>query len=538
MLLKEGVDINHPEEFIDGFSPDKIVEFDKGEVNAIMYMDKKGLKTPDWAKSFATKIGGVNLADIVPKNQSCGVSLFIEVQNRIFAINWGRLARFYINKLSIDQKFGIYTANKCFNLESETKLKSAQSRVNQTNPINKQRQYGESVSNDELHLAMEDNEALRELTVFNLVSDDFHRLIGKYSSLNVQFIFDKEQLPCLEYLPGKLQVLLEIYNSVEEEDVRKLFKGIFPKEDQLDELFLELENCLVNNASNFSLFEPQIDFDFSSISQFKINTASAEKFFDNFSLSNYLSLNTSPNKNDLESDTICVIDEDGRELKEWNILDCLYGEVEYNGTNYILSHGTWFEVNVDKYNRITDKIEDILDDSFIVSQNVKDLTKASIAAFVPLSPKHKPDKERMFNNHLCSELLGYLFDEPSKQINLYEDKFEVCDIFLADDQRFLHVKKNDGASALSHLFNQGFVSASAYAKFKNEYADKVNAFIPNASDHIADQIVNPCVHYLIINEKKDNRLTFFSKMALEDRVSTLEAMGFTVKLSWVQGVYS
>ncbi|MGX8764528.1 hypothetical protein [Legionella pneumophila] len=40
-----------------------------------------------------------------------------------------------------------------------------------------------------------------------------------------------------------------------------------------------------------------------------------------------------------------------------------------------------------------------------------------------------------------------------------------------------------------------------------------------------------------MNDKVENRLTFFSKMVLEDKVRVLESMGFHVKLSWVRDVY-
>jgi hypothetical protein len=78
----------------------------------------------------------------------------------------------------IEKTFGIYTANKLLNNDLTATIKSAYSRVNETNPVNKQRQYGADISNNQLFLSMEDNEALKELAVISYESEDFSRMIG------------------------------------------------------------------------------------------------------------------------------------------------------------------------------------------------------------------------------------------------------------------------------------------------------------------------------------------------------------------------
>lgn len=538
MLLKPGLEIEAPETFIDDFSDERQIPLDKGELDAILYLRKGAIKRPDWAKTFQSKIGGADLSEIIPGNQSAGATLYLKVRNRIFAINWGLLARYNTIRTCVDRKFGIYTANKLFNEgNGDTTLKSAQSRVNETNPVNKQRHYGASVSNSELLLSMEDNEALQELTVLNSKSDDFYRLIGKYTALNVQFIFEKTETPCLQHLPAKLAKLLDIYLSVTQDDVKKLFKGIYPKDDGLDQLFLELENKIAQEPESFFLFEPEIDFDLSQVSQFRIETDTNENISEELVWQNYLDLKPAPNQADLLNDSIHILDEEQRAIKTWSVLDCLYGEIEVAGINYIISRGEWFEVNHDKYARVNTTIDNILDNTLVVPDAVKNQTRQSIAAFVQANPNSKLDKERIFNRHFCTHLDGELFDEIAKQIVLYEDQFEVCDILLPLEKKFLHVKNNYSASALSHLFNQGFVSASSFARYTEDYLLKINAHIPDPVRHLTNNGAEPCVHYLLINDKKENRLTFFSKMALEDRVSTLSAMGFSVKLSWVRDVY-
>ena len=538
MLLKDGMKIEEPENFIEGYSAAAATTIEEGETTAIFYKRLGQSKQPDWVKHFQGKIGGLDISEMFPQSQTSGATLFIQADTRVFAINFGTMGRFNVQRDAIDRNFGIYTANKFLNDDDNSTLKSAHSRVNETNPVNKQRQYGAEISNNQLFLTMEDNEALRELAVFNRNSDDIRRIIGKYGSLNVQFVFDEGEIPCLQHLPAKLKKILDIYNSVTKDDVKLLFKGLYPlNEMEAEALDVVLPSQLVKSPDSFFLFEPEIDFDLSLVSKFKIETDNGDSESDELSLEAYLQLVPNPQKQNLEDDSILVLDEDDKQIKKWSVFECLYGEIEHDGTNFILSHGEWFEIAKDRYERITETVDRIIDTALQVPDNVKDQTKAAIEVIKRAGQNKKINKENIFNSKLCDHLGGILFDEGKRQINLNEDRFEVCDILTPADKKFIHVKYNYGASALSHLFNQGFVSAKSYAEFKGEYAAKVNAHIPDGQQKLQDVMGGSCIHYLIINDKTADRLTFFSKMVLEDKVRALESRGFSVKLSWVRGVY-
>tara|TARA_R110002073_G_scaffold9448_11_gene48136 strand:- start:8397 stop:10040 length:1644 start_codon:yes stop_codon:yes gene_type:complete len=538
MLLSDDVDFTDPDSFIKDYSSDKEINFDKAGVEAILYHKRGNIDHPSWVKSFVNKIGGIDLRDIIPKNQSHGITLYVKVGERVFAINWGQSGRFNTKQEKIDKKFGIYVANKLLNSDAETRIKSAQSRVNQTNPINKERQYGEHISSDEILLSMEDNEAFKELNIAIADSLDFLRMIGKYSSLNVQFAFEDDEMPALASLPAKLQKLLEIYASVSTEDIKKLFKGLFPVDSQTAQaLNGQLPTEILKEDTAFFLFEPEIDFDFSSVTHFKISTDGKTTTSEELRLSEYTALKTAVTVEELNSDTLSIIDEDDTEIKQWSIFECLYGEMMFDGTNYILSHGEWFEVATDKYERITQKIEAITTNNLNASDTVKTLAQERIQAAIDDPAIKKVDKERIFNTAWCEDMNGELFDEIRKQVVIYEDRFEVCDIFLPQDGKFIHVKFNSGANALGHLFNQGYVSASSFAKFEDKYIENVNAHITTGANHLAAPKNGKCVHFVILNNRRVNRLTFFSKMALEDRVTTLEGWGFIVKLSWINNAY-
>lgn len=537
MLLTQDVKFSEPESFIKDYLQEKEISFDTGDVDAILYHTKGNIDHSSWVKSFINKIGGVDLRDIISKNQSHGITLYIKVAERVFAINWGQ-GRFNSKQDKIDKKFGIYVANKLLNSNAKTSIKSAQSRVNQTNPINKERQYGEHISNDEILLTMEDNEAFKELNISITDSSDFLKMIGKYSSLNVQFSFNDSQMPALSSLPDKLQKLLTIYDSVNPEDIKKLFKGLFPVDNQTSEaLNQQLPAEICKEDSPFFLFEPEIDFDFSSVANFKISTDNEDRTSEDLKLSEYTALKTTVTFEELCSDTVSIINEDDTEIKQWSIFECLYGEMVFNGKNYILSHSEWFEVSTDKYERVTQKIDSITTNDLSASDAVKALAQERIQTAIDDPNIKQVAKEHIFNTAWCEDLNGELFDEIQKQVVVYEDRFEVCDIFLPADSTFVHVKFNSGANALSHLFNQGYVSASSFAKFEDKYIEAVNSHIPLTANHLSSPKTGKCIHFVILNNKRENRLTFFSKMALEDRITTIEGWGFIVKLSWINNAY-
>ncbi|TAL65056.1 MAG: hypothetical protein EPN84_02190, partial [Legionella sp.] len=310
VLLKKEFQINEPHTFIADYSATNEIDFDRKNLTAILYKKLGAVKQADWVKDFNSKIGGVDLSLIMPRNQSHGVTLFIKIKSCIFALNWGTIARHNIIPNCIDKKFGIYTVNKLICDGTDTKVKSAQSRVHETNPLNKQRQYGAAVSNDQLYISMEDNEIIREIVATNTESVDFRKLIGKYSSLNIQFIFSPTEIPCLQHLSQKLEKLYEIYKSVNRDDIRKMFKGLCPVEDDLSvSLFAQLEQKLNLGGQDFFLFEPEIDFDFSDVGRFKFLLAQAEFESDDFFLSTYLNKRTNHHKSDLENDVVCILDE-------------------------------------------------------------------------------------------------------------------------------------------------------------------------------------------------------------------------------------
>ena len=204
---------------------------------------------------------------------------------------------------------------------------------------------------------------------------------------------------------------------------------------------------------------------------------------------------------------------------------------------YILSNSIWYGLSKDKYERVNENINSIID-NIQVDEIVKTNTTNKILEAKILDKKHI-DKERIFNKEFCNQISGELFDQISKQITIDDDKMEICDIFDPNNKEFIHTKIGTKAATLSHLFNQGYVSARAYASMKNIYVPKVNEKMNNSEHSIGNEQNSHqeyTIRYLIINEKADNKLTFISKLALDRIITDLKGFGYKVKLSWVNGI--
>lgn len=541
MLLKQGVTISNCKEFINDYKDENIIF--QEEAKYLIYKKESFPDYPKWLKMFHKKIWGKNdIFEKMAKSNSEGLSIFIPVEEEgkiyIFAVNCGS-GRFNIKKEMIDKTFGIYTSQKILQ-NAEAKIKNAQSRVLEQNPVNKSRTYGNDVDVEDFLLSMEDNEVVRELNITINDPIDFSNMIGKYSSLNIKFLFNEDRIPCLDELAVKLKRLLEIYKSITDEEIKKLFKGIKPLYNETRDLCVELENRLSKKTSDFFLFEAEIDFEYSLIVGFKykFNDGSKSAIYPTLSINDYLSHKKSPKVIDLERDLVVLLDEGGKEIKQWSIMECLYGEMSYNSRMFVLSYGDWYEIGKEKYARIENNIKEIEDAAFSISNEVKNKTEKAVNDYKK-TPEYKKfkkvPKERIFNKQLCDELNGELFDEISKQITLYEDQIEVCDVYFSDKREFIHSKINHGSSSLSHLFNQGFVSASSFAKFTNDFIKNIKVKMNNSK--IAEPVRGCTVRYLIIDESSANRLPFFSKMTLDEKITTLKSQGFFVKLTWANDIF-
>mgnify|MGYP004559413373 FL=1 len=546
MLLKSDCNFDDRNDYINNYTDKNIISEDN---DYFLYKNGRAGNKPTWVTDFDEKIwnGEIksNFANTASEGLSVIKNIFYNERNYLFAINFAQ-GRFNIVKEKIEDTFGIYTAIAL--IEQGASIRRAGTRNISSNPKNTEFQSAQEISSEEFNSELDDNDIIRHLNAI-ANSSTISSVIGKYGPLNIRMRFTADEIPCWNFLNDRLINLIDLFENIQDnsEVINKFFKGLRPlpseKQNELNDAII----CNLNSEnSNFFLFEPEIDYDPTLIARirYKLNNNPREIYEnDKLSLDYYLGLAKKEEQIDIIKDKILLINEDGNIYKDWSVYKCLYGEVKIDDQVYILSNSVWYGLPNSKYERIKQNIEDIYDDLQVddsVKINTTNKIKEKKLLQKDTEEDHKPiDKERIFNRELCNQLSGELFDQISKQIKIDDDKMEVCDIFDSNNKEFIHAKIGTKAATLSHLFNQGYASARAFASMKDLFVQEVNKKLDNPENLLSTQKNSHqgyTVRYLIINSKADNKLTFISKLSLDRIITDLKGFGYEVKLSWVNDI--
>lgn len=541
MLLKAECNLNNRKEYISNYADENIINGGNISDNYFLYKNGHSGNKPSWVIEFDEKIWNEEIKNKFSNTAAEGLSVIKQIsynsKKYLFAINFGQ-GRYNIIKDKIEDTFGIYTAIAL--IKNGATIRRAGIRNISSNPKNTEVQNAQEIPIDTFNAELEDNDIIRHL---NAVADSetISTVIGKYGALNIRMRFKESEIPCWNFLDGRLIDLINLYENIQNNNnvINEFFKGLQPLSSQKQiELNEKLKKNINKEDSKFFLYEPEIDYDTTLIShiRYKLHLDKNNYEYDTLSLEYYLRLKNITDL-DFSKDKIILINEDGKKYKEWSILKCLYGEMKIDNQVYILSNAMWYRVPQDKYDRINKNISEIIDD-LQIDKSVKQNTTNEI---LKEKKEHKTHirKEQIFNIELCKQISGELFDKNSKQIIIDGDKMEVCDIFDPSKKEFIHSKIGTKAATLSHLFNQGYVSARAYASMKELFVSKVNQKMDNP-DHYLGHEQNShqdyTIRYLIINDNVENKLTFISKLALDRIITNLRGFGYNVKLSWVNGI--
>ncbi len=319
---------------------------------------------------------------------------------------------------------------------------------------------------------------------------------------------------------------IKIYNRT---DYKTDFSWIDHVTEVKDEFILDLlNNKLVGSLDagdgTIWLAVPEI-VDWTDFGGFKYSTRKGDNSFEELELETLLAeFGKVPDLEELTKHHICFWSKnEDKKIASWSYFACLNADLELNSKNYILSNRKWF----------------IVDSKYIAKLN-KDIAKIKPTKIT--LPQYDHARESDYNKAVCSSLDAYFLDADEVMHGEGKDQIEVCDVFTQDKQ-FLHVKKYENASSISHLFNQGFVSAHLLAR-DSDFREKVKAkitvskfkkLIPTAKLNT----VEFSVIYVIIRKKPAKgsyRLSLFSKISLRKCVKELEGYGYQVYLNWIENI--
>jgi uncharacterized protein (TIGR04141 family) len=205
----------------------------------------------------------------------------------------------------------------------------------------------------------------------------------------------------------------------------------------------------------------------------------------------------------------------GKTLHEWPVYDLIVHEVDRGANTYVLSGGDWYEIAHTFAMRTRKKVKD------------------NVGACAIKFPRYDHADENDYNTS-TSAAKGWACMDADEV-----DQTEVCDCFTPAGQ-FIHVKRKTKSATLSHLFNQGVVSAERFmgdSTFRDGVREKLEkGHFPKFAKRIPkDRPIgaNFEVVYAIVTKataKWPQSLPFFSILSLSNAADRLARMSYRVTL--------
>lgn len=224
--------------------------------------------------------------------------------------------------------------------------------------------------------------------------------------------------------------------------------------------------------------------------------------------------NTIYNIGQLKSNYVKAYNADGSEICKWTYHKCLYAEIELKNEQYIINNGKWYRINTDFVQNINE---------FYANATISDIQL----------PNYSHSNEGEYNNAAVktSEMF-FCMDKKLISTGVSQNNIEFCDIYTSRKQ-MVHIKRYGGSSVLSHLFNQGLVSANLFIskQFRVNLNQKLEeAWIVPTDKRI--KIDEYEVVFGIISKNNEERpsIPFFSKITFKNIASTLSNYGYKVSL--------
>lgn len=208
--------------------------------------------------------------------------------------------------------------------------------------------------------------------------------------------------------------------------------------------------------------------------------------------------------------------------KSWCIYDCMYAEISKGDSIYTLTNGKWYQINHDFSADVEKEYSEILS-----------LAQPVVLPNCPTRYENntEPVVESQYNEYAAEKSGSALLD--LKLIIHSGSPMEICDLYTKN-REFIYVKHYGGSSVLSHLFNQGVVSAelfSSHGSFRKEMNKKVpSAFQVKKPELPIIPEEYKVVFGIISNAEGVLQIPFFSKVSLRNSFRRLRLYRYGVYL--------
>lgn len=464
-----------------------------------IYLRKKDVSKPNWA-SFIEKLANSN--NIFCGSVSQGASISIKVNDRIIVLSFDA-GRFGLQLDRIEERFGLVT---CLNLQDSDKFKTIDIQSLESSGKQKKEQSPAWVSLNDFNVDI-NSEVVKSVTSKSS-SEAFGKNVSGSDGLKVKIDLEKVDVKKL------CENILETYKSDKYKSKYEWIDKIFPVkkksiQEKLNELLVE---AIKNHDEKIWMCIPKV-LDWDRVEYFRYTSSQKH---DDVHIEDWIREFDDPANitlANLKGRQISVYSDEKKKFDGWSVFSCLTGEIVYRNRVYVLNNSQWYEIDKEYNNQLTEIQKSI--DAEVESQDDVGM----------LAYSHKNEAE--YNEECCKHGAFDLFDR--KLVN----RIEVCDL-LSDKRAFIHVKKYSGSSVLSHLFNQGRVSAELMLKDCKFREGAQKYFVKNtlySSPRDPFDSNNCYVKFGIISK---NGLTFklprFSLISYSGVKRQIEDMGYKVNI--------
>jgi len=511
-IFRVRADVIDPDQILPGRAKLRNVEVRvDGKHFGVLYIKKSELRLPAWVRYFD---GAADFRGIPLRTSATGAVLLVKRKAVIFAIVFG-YGRYLVSGEAVDGRFGLVVA---LNAIDPGKLRS----LDHKRLESVARHTREQISRE------------GDLKFFGLdVERDLLRAVtgAPSDSLLGMRLTGGESLTVVGNSPlRELGETLDRFDDLARDDS---YKKSFPWVDNIREvrnpgLITELDAYLVElvkrDEVELWLTPPEI-LDWSSVGGFKYKQTRTAREFQDVDIADYYDecgSNLDFSVSRLRADHLqCFRAEDERPIASWSIYRCLVAELLYNGGQFVLSEGKWYQV----------------EQSFLASveQALSQIQRATHTY-----PPYRAKNEGNYNRNAAEKSNGELICLDQDFVHFPpRGKVEVCDLY-ARNHTFVHVKRCAASSVLSHLFSQATVSAELMLQ-ESRFRQAVFEKLPTShrwgdpARAIERDQLEVCFA-IIARRGKRLELPFFSRVNLRNTVKTLSGWGYRVSLAEIDSL--
>ena len=484
----------------------------------IVYTDTI-LRKPEWM-GFLESFTDEEIE--IRNNASNKALLLIRVNKRIMAIAFG-YGRSLLKEEYIVKNFGFITA---LNMLDEKKIRSVNAATIEDMIVHTQKQSMYATNQTEFSLN-HFHDIMTAIT--GKTKDEIYAsyISGRDSLVVTVRMFSYEIL-------DKLNAYLMAYES-------NVYKKYFSWIDNIREIRDKdlirklderlMEQMLGKQCNNIYISPPNtLSWEFTKgfmLTGIGKSIRDPNNYFEEINLIEYVdSLSTEIDLNKkLKRDRLVTLNLDNEPITVCSVYSAIVAQVKLEGKVYVCCDGRWYCLDLGFYTEVMD---------FVKKIPVSD---------VDLPNCYPNEAEGDYNLRASEEMDYCLLDKKMFGVKQGPRKVEVCDLFTRNKQ-FIHVKKRESSSQLSHLFSQGKVAVECFLsdeEFRKQLYDEVKT---KFGKKVFDYKSRPkseeyeIVYAIIAKSGKDRvtELPFFSLVNLMLSVQELERMHIRYSVKFISQV--